>query len=215
MRLPRTFCCLLGAIALAGCGGRGEAGSGSAADTTIVDTAANSCQVFIDEAATVTDQASFTYVVLYVHIDPTQLDGAVTDVDLYAKGLPLDEGAVNANFATQPFTPVPGVANEYSIIVNVWGDNPDFGPLSLEVVGAVYAQTTAGTRWWVNPSGGGNFTIDSNLAGELSDTTIVSSSSFGTLPPYASTPSTTSLGGAGAYLNPSACAVSTSVMAGQ
>ena len=33
--------------------------------------------------------------------------------------------------------------------------------------GAFYVETETGTRYWANPAGGGNFTIDQNLASTL------------------------------------------------
>jgi hypothetical protein len=163
--------------------------------------AVHSCEAFIDRAVKVTSPSNVD-VLLYVKVDPALLDGSPRSVVLFAKGFFLEE----TKFVNTLARVVDGATDEYVVSIPISGKNADFGERSQTTTGAVYVETDRGTRYWINPAGGGNFTWDQNFADRLSDS--VSAASSPPPPPLPSTLLQTGrldADGSSVYANPDRC----------
>lgn len=167
------------------------------------DYPASHCEVFVDRVGARNDSHAYNSLFFYIKTLNWRLDGPITSVGFHGRAL-LANGGTCASTDYQCIS-----------VVNIWKDYPaeafmgasDYWSLNLVLghdftarryfEGAFYVQT-ANNRYWVNPAGGGNFYLDSNMFLNVRD-------AFGS-PVYSQSPQNAiNTADRFPYLNPGAC----------
>jgi hypothetical protein len=132
------------------------------------DYPASYCEVFVDRVGAYNTSHGYQSLFLYIKTLNWRLDGPIQSVGFHGIARLVNGGAC--------------ASNDYQCLseVNIWKDYPttaysgasDYWHLNLVLgsdftakryyEGAFYVQTS-NNRYWVNPSGGGNFFLDGNM----------------------------------------------------
>ncbi|WP_164014093.1 hypothetical protein [Pyxidicoccus trucidator] len=133
------------------------------------DYPASYCEVFVDRVGAYNTSHAYSSLFFYIKTLNWRLDSAVASVGFHGR-MQLANGGTCSSTDYQ-------CLSEF----NIWKDYPatafmgasDYWALNLVLgsdftarryyEGAFFVRTVNGNRYWVNPSGGGNFYLDSNM----------------------------------------------------
>jgi hypothetical protein len=143
------------------------------------DLPASHCEIFVDKASAWSSSYGYAGVTLKIKTLNDRLDGAIKQVGY--RSIVRSTPEIDAFCKAHPASS--GWSHDCAT-VGVWTDRvaqPFFGPDYFKIQfelkhmytfehvfeGAFFVETDKGTRYWLNPSGGGDFFIDRNMRQDL------------------------------------------------
>jgi len=148
------------------------AASAPKGDGQLVDVIANHCEVSVDRVVTFRSSHALYGVVMYLKTLNFRLDGDVAEVAYFAKVDTETGGGTCGDTSVCPFR---GQWRAYR--ANAFASSKDYWTLTFTVShdftsplvyeGAFFVRSTTGKTYWVNPAGGGNFFLDTNMANNV------------------------------------------------